>query len=60
MITNFRDASMVQVLRVVVLEGKGTGEHDVAREVVYFVDPETGQVLSVNDPAPSGVFYSTG
>ncbi len=45
---NFRDARLVQLIKVEVNEGEGTEEDPIAR-VVYFVDPKNGQVVAKRD-----------
>ena len=41
---NFRDARLVQVLKVEVNEGEGISS-DPIRRVRYFLNPKTGEVL---------------
>jgi hypothetical protein len=45
---NFRDARLIQILKVEVNEGEGTQE-DLIRRVVYFIEPLTGKVLWNDD-----------
>jgi hypothetical protein len=45
---NFRDARLIQLLKVEANEGAGTQE-DPIRRVVYFIEPLTGKVLWNND-----------
>ena len=43
--SNFRDARLVQLLKVEVNEGDGTKDDPIER-VCYIVDPESGNVLA--------------
>lgn len=49
----FREARIIPVLEVVTCEGVGVLD-DPFREVVHYVDLETGRVLAVSDPCREG------
>ena len=50
---SYRGAVVRTVIEVKTLEGAGT-EADIYRIVTRYIDPETGAVLAVSDPAKDG------
>jgi len=50
---NIRTTELVEVLRVVVLEGDGKSKESIVRTVTYYFSKD-GELLAWNDPCPDG------